>query len=73
MMLLETLQSWQDAAFNLVLAPLLFQLGLGNLLEIAYDAMDWFWLGCLQVLFLILVLMPLERWRPVEPPGCACL
>ena len=46
----------------------MFQLGLGNLLEMAYDAMNVFAVGVLQIAFIGLVLMPLERLRPVESP-----
>lgn len=61
------IESWQDEWFNSVLAPLLFELGMGNLLELAYDAMNWFAVGVLQLALIATVLMPLERFRPVEP------
>ena len=56
----------QEALFNLV-APLLFSLGLGNFLEEAYAASAWLLAGLLQIAVLLLVIGPLQRWRPVEP------
>ncbi len=61
------IETWQDECFDSVVAPLLFHLGLGNRLEMAYDAMNWFAVGLLQLAVIALVFMPLERMRPVEP------
>lgn len=58
------LQGW---LFETVLQPLMFQLGLGNLLEDGYTATGWLLVGLLQLLCLLAVIGPLERWRPVEP------
>ena len=56
-------QQWlYEAAFQ----PLLFALGLGGLLEDAYTAAGWFLVGCLQLVVLLAVIGPLQRWRPVE-------
>ena len=68
MNLWEGVQSLQDAIYSEWVAPLLFAMGLGNLLEMGYTAMAWWFMGLCQVMFIALVLMPLERWRPVEPP-----
>ena len=56
----------QAAVFEAV-APWLFELGLGHLLEDGYAATGWLLLGLVQIAVLLLVLAPLERWRPVEP------
>ena len=56
----------QEALFTLA-APLLFSLGLGNFLEDAYAASAWLLSGLLQIAVLLLVIGPLQRWRPVEP------
>ena len=56
----------QEALFTLA-APLLFSLGLGNFLEDAYAASAWLLAGLLQIAVLLLVIGPLQRWRPVEP------
>jgi sterol desaturase/sphingolipid hydroxylase (fatty acid hydroxylase superfamily) len=45
----------------------MFALGMGNLLEDGYDATAWFMVGVLQVLILLAIIGPLQRWRPVEP------
>ena len=46
--------------------PWLFALGVGNLLEDAYAASTWLLVGALQIAVLLLVIGPLQRWRPVE-------
>jgi sterol desaturase/sphingolipid hydroxylase (fatty acid hydroxylase superfamily) len=60
------LAALQEALFALA-APLLFSLGLGNFLEDAYAASAWLLAGLLQISVLLLVIGPLQRWRPVEP------
>lgn len=65
---LTLFENWQDEWFNTWIAPWLYEWGLGNRLEMAYDAINWFWIGLVQVAVIALVLMPLERLRPVEPP-----
>jgi sterol desaturase/sphingolipid hydroxylase (fatty acid hydroxylase superfamily) len=40
---------------------------LGNFLEDAYAASAWLLAGLLQISVLLLVIGPLQRWRPVEP------
>ncbi len=56
-------QAWLFEA----VAPWLFELGLGHLLEDGYAATGWLLLGLLQILVLLLVIAPLERLKPVEP------
>jgi sterol desaturase/sphingolipid hydroxylase (fatty acid hydroxylase superfamily) len=62
----DVFSALQEALFALT-APLLFSLGLGNLLEDAYAASAWLLAGLLQIAVLVLVIGPLQRWRPVEP------
>ena len=57
----------QQLLFEAVVQPLAFALGLGNVVEDAYDATGWLLVGLLQLLVLLLVFRALERWRPVEP------
>ncbi len=57
----------QQWLFEALVQPLAFALGLGNLLEDAYDATGWLLVGLLQVAVIALVFGALERWRPVEP------
>ena len=68
--MLETLIDWfaraQQALFEGVVQPLVFDLGLGNLLELAYEGTGWLLVGLLQIAVMLLVFGALERWRPVE-------
>ena len=57
----------QQAAFEGLVQPLLFALGLGNLLEDGYRATGWLLVGVIQITLMATVLRALERWRPVEP------
>jgi sterol desaturase/sphingolipid hydroxylase (fatty acid hydroxylase superfamily) len=57
----------QQGLFEGLVQPLLFRLGFGNLLEDGYAATGWLLVGLLQLLVLVLVIGPLQRWRPVEP------
>ncbi|WP_404299946.1 sterol desaturase family protein [Alicycliphilus denitrificans] len=60
----DAAQQW---LFEAVVQPLLFALGLASVLEDAYAATGWLLVGLLQLLVMLLVIAPLERWRPVEP------
>jgi sterol desaturase/sphingolipid hydroxylase (fatty acid hydroxylase superfamily) len=62
----ELFASLQQALFEWA-APALFWLGLGNYLEDAYAASLWLMAGLLQIAVLLLVIGPLQRWRPAEP------
>lgn len=57
----------QALLFESLLQPLLFNLGLGNFLEDGYLATGWLLVGLGQLALLLLLIGPLERWRPVEP------
>jgi len=57
----------QQALFEGIVQPLAFQLGLGNVVEDAFDATGWLLVGVLQIVVLLVVIGTLERWRPVEP------
>lgn len=60
----STVQQW---LFEGLVQPLMFGLGMGNLLEDAYDATGWLLVGLIQIAILVAVIGPLQRWRPVEP------
>jgi sterol desaturase/sphingolipid hydroxylase (fatty acid hydroxylase superfamily) len=53
--------------FEQAVLPLVVALGMNNLLEEAYAGTEFVLLGLGQILVMLLVLAPLERWRPVEP------
>ena len=57
----------QDWLFQTLVQPALFALGLGSLFEDGYAATAWFMVGVLQIIILVAVIGPLQRWRPVEP------
>jgi sterol desaturase/sphingolipid hydroxylase (fatty acid hydroxylase superfamily) len=53
--------------FETLVQPLVFALGLGNRLEDAHSGTGWLLVGLLQLLVMLAVIAPLQRWRPVEP------
>ena len=59
--------SAQQWLFEAVLQPIMFHLGMASLLEDGFDATGWLLVGLLQMLVLVAVIGPLQRWRPVEP------
>lgn len=65
--LIESFDTAQQWLFEQLLQPLMFALGLGNLLEDGYAATGWLLVGLLQLLVMITLFRALERWRPVEP------
>nr|WP_233584924.1 sterol desaturase family protein [Aquabacterium soli] len=56
----------QQSLFEHLVQPVLFSLGWGNLLEDAFDATGWLLVGLVQLLVMLAVFWPLQRWRPVE-------
>jgi sterol desaturase/sphingolipid hydroxylase (fatty acid hydroxylase superfamily) len=61
--MMDTLQQW---LFESLFQPVMLMLDMANLLEDGYLAAGWFLLGCCQVLIIVGVIVPLQRWRPVE-------
>ncbi|SNX28483.1 Sterol desaturase/sphingolipid hydroxylase, fatty acid hydroxylase superfamily [Polynucleobacter meluiroseus] len=59
--------SWaEDYLFANVVSPLLYQLNLTAWTEDIYDGLDWFLLGCIQILLIALVLRTWERFHYAE-------
>ena len=56
----------QQALFEAVVQPMVYAIGLGGRVEEAFDATGWLLVGLLQIATLLLVIGPLQRWRPVE-------
>jgi sterol desaturase/sphingolipid hydroxylase (fatty acid hydroxylase superfamily) len=52
--------------FEAVVQPLVFALQLGGWLEVAFAGTMWLLVGLLQLLVIVLVFLPLQRWRPVQ-------
>jgi len=57
----------QQWLFETLVQPAVYGLGMGNLLEDAYEATGWLMVGLIQLLVMLCLLAPLQRWRPVEP------
>lgn len=53
--------------FESVAQPLLFKLGQASVLEDAYAGTGWLLVGVVQLAVMLLVIGPMERWKPVEP------
>ena len=62
--LFAQIQTW---IFETLVQPWMFALGLGGFLEDGYGATSWFMVGLLQLGVMLVVIAPLQRWRPVEP------
>ncbi len=52
--------------FETGVQPLMFALGLASRLESGFDATGWLLVGVLQLLVMLALIGPLQRWRPVE-------
>ena len=57
----------QLVLFESVVQPIAFFLGAGNLLDVAYEGTGWLMVGMVQILVMVLVIAPLEKWKPAEP------
>jgi sterol desaturase/sphingolipid hydroxylase (fatty acid hydroxylase superfamily) len=53
--------------FEAWLQPAMYALGLMDWADEAFEWMDFFVFGLIQVIVVVAVCLPLERWRPVEP------
>lgn len=58
------MQGW---LFEFVVEPLVYGVGLGGWVEDAFDATGWLLVGLIQIGILLVVIGPMERWRPVDP------
>ncbi|RYX93821.1 MAG: sterol desaturase family protein [Comamonadaceae bacterium] len=69
--LANTFSDWfsdgQQWLFEAVVQPVAFWLGLGGQLEEAYTATGWLLVGLIQIVIMLAVIGPLQRWRPAEP------
>ena len=64
--LANTFSNAQEWLFESVLQPLMFTFGMGNLLVDGYVATGWLLVGLIELLILVAVIGPLQRWRPVD-------
>ncbi|MCW1965486.1 sterol desaturase family protein [Polynucleobacter sp.] len=58
--------SLQEWIFSTIGAPLLYQFDLMSWAEDAFDGVDWFLFGCIQILLILTVLRTWERFNPAE-------
>ncbi|MBX9610529.1 MAG: sterol desaturase family protein [Burkholderiales bacterium] len=59
-----TAQLW---LFETLVQPVAFAMGLGGRLETVFAGTGWLLVGLLQIAVMLVVIGPLQRWRPVEP------
>lgn len=64
--LLGAFEAAQEWLFESLVQPVMFAWGLGNLLVDGYTAVGWLLAGVAQIVLLLLVIGPLQRWRPVQ-------
>jgi sterol desaturase/sphingolipid hydroxylase (fatty acid hydroxylase superfamily) len=60
----SALQQW---LFEAVVQPIAYAAGLSSWVEDAFNATGWLLVGLIQIMVLLAVIGPLQRWRPVEP------
>jgi len=69
--MIATLIEWFSEAhgwlFQSAVQPMLFLLGLGDVVEEAFDGTEWFMIGLIEIALIYLLLRPLEAWIPVKP------
>ncbi|MEY4752222.1 MAG: hypothetical protein RIQ60_4436 [Pseudomonadota bacterium] len=56
----------QQTLFEQIVQPVVFAAGGASLLEDAFNATGWLLVGLLQISVMLLVIAPLQRWRPIE-------
>lgn len=54
------------AVLQHVVLPLISWIDMARYAEEAYSATEWFFVGCMELLIVLIVIAPLQRWRPVE-------
>lgn len=65
--LIELFASAQQWLYEAMLQPILFHMGQGAILELGFEGTGWLLMGLLQIVVLVCVFAPLQRWLPVEP------
>ena len=68
--MMQLFSDWLGVAqgwlFETAIQPLVFQLGLGEFIEEAFEGTEWLLIGVLELFLLFLVLRPLEAMIPVH-------
>jgi sterol desaturase/sphingolipid hydroxylase (fatty acid hydroxylase superfamily) len=57
----------QQVVYEGLVQPLMYALGMANLLEDGFTATGWLLVGVIEIVLMLTVMRALERWRPVEP------
>ncbi|MEN9779466.1 MAG: sterol desaturase family protein [Burkholderiaceae bacterium] len=57
----------QQWLFESLVQPLVFALGLGGWLEVAFDGTGWLLVGLIQLAVMLAIIAPLQRLWPAEP------
>jgi sterol desaturase/sphingolipid hydroxylase (fatty acid hydroxylase superfamily) len=57
----------QQGLFETVVQPIIYALGVGGLVEDGFTATGWFLVGILQLIILIAIIGPLQKYKPAEP------
>lgn len=61
--LFSTAQAW---IFEAMVQPFIYQFGLGEFTEQAFEGVEWFLIGVCELIVLYALLRPLEAWMPVH-------
>ena len=64
---LELFDTAQQALFEALVQPLMFELGLAGQFEEGFRATGWLLVGLVQLVVMLTIFRALERWRPAEP------
>lgn len=64
--LLELFSQVQSGLFEALVQPAMFGLGVAGFLDQGYAGTGWFLVGLMQLVAIVLVIGPLQRWRPVD-------
>jgi len=65
-MIADAYERFTGWLFQALLQPLMYEAGLMDWADEAFQWMDFFVFGVIQVLVVVIICLPLERWRPVE-------
>lgn len=64
--LTEAFANSQTWLFENLIQAIAFNLGAGNLLDIAFEGTGWLLVGLMQITVMLCIIAPLEKWRPLE-------
>jgi sterol desaturase/sphingolipid hydroxylase (fatty acid hydroxylase superfamily) len=62
----EVFANLQTLLFENLIQPIAFNVGAGNLLDVAFEGTGWLLVGLIQITVMLCIIAPFERWRPLE-------